>query len=302
MHSGLLNPLMEKRDVVIGVVTGLSWAELRPYAVSLSRCGFEGDKVLLVNNLADDVRANLTRLGFILVDYELHEKLKDCNAQSNVNAWTYFGKYRWYVASAFLKENLDKYRYVIWTDVRDLMFQTDPSEWLNDLPEPFAIVASKECWLIKDQPHNNQWAIFTTAGSEEDYMWLREQEVLCSGCVAGKAATMIELFDAIFEFSEKADPRANDQGIFNYVVRKPPFRDVTMVPFMEAGFIATGGARKRYEQHAYTTDDAPIFDISEYVVSTPIAKEPFCIVHQYDRDPNWKFCIEQIMKAADELP
>jgi hypothetical protein len=288
-----------KRDLVIGVVTKLSWTELRPYAVSLARCGFEGAKVLLVNGLDTEARNKLAELGFWLVDFELPECFvgHSCNAQTDVPAWTGFGQFRYKPAIDFLAERVDDFRYVIWTDVRDLVFQTDPSSWLEDnLKPPYKLVVARECWLIKDQPHNNQWLKFT---APDEYDELKHHEVLCAGSVAGTSDIMLTLFERIWKAVQVLDPRANDQGVFNWILRKSPFQEVCAVPSMAAGFIATGWSNKRYIPEAYQTDASPVFNAQDYVVYTPDGKTPFSIVHQYDRDQNWKFCIEKIMEIAE---
>lgn len=285
------------RDLVMGVATGYTWPELRPYAVSLAKCGFEGEKLMFVNGLAPETVYKLESLGFSLIEFELPKELADCDSQSNVGAWTILGQYRHFLAERYLKEHTGKFRFVLWTDVRDVVFQTDPFEWIAEhLKEPYSLIAARECWRIVNQPHNNQWARFTAPA---EYDWLKEQEVLCAGTIAGTAETMLKLHAAIYAAAQTLDPRSNDQGIFNYIVRKAPFLELCIVPNMAAGFVATGWNTKRYEPYAYSTDDAPVFNVGDYVVYTPDGVTPFVISHQYDRDGNWRYCIEKIMETAD---
>lgn len=288
-----------KTDVIIGAITGLTWPEIRPYAVSLSCSGFEGEMVMLVNGISPEVRDNLAREGFVVIDFDLPADFKghSCDSAKDIPAWTGFGQYRYKPAIDFLAANSDRFRYVIWTDVRDLIFQTNPIDWLEDnLTPPYRLVVARECWKIKDQPHNNQWAKFT---APNDYEWLKEEEVLCAGSVAGEAEIMLELFSAIWRAAQTLDPRANDQGIFNYLMRQTPFKDACVVPSMAAGFAATGWKAKRYAPFAYSTDDSPVFNVDDYVVYTPDGVTPFAISHQYDRDVNWKICVEKIMESAE---
>lgn len=287
------------KDVIIGAVTKLAWPEIRPYAISLSSCGFEGEMVMFVNEVSAEVRSNLAREGFTVIDFDLPAELDghSCDSSKDIPAWTEFGQYRYKPVIEFLQANLARFRYVIWTDVRDLIFQDDPIAWLEEnLQEPYRLVAARECWRIKDQPHNNQWV---KCAFPADYEWLKEQEVLCAGTVAGNANTMLDLFLAIWDAAQTLDVRANDQGVFNYLMRSPRFQNVCVVPSMAAGFVATGWNTKRYVPFAYSTDDSPVFNVEDYVVYTPDGVTPFSIVHQYDRDVNWKFCVEKIMESAE---
>jgi hypothetical protein len=52
--------------------------------------------------------------------------------------------------------NLDEYRYVIATDVRDVVFQTDPSIWLQANIGDNQICASCESLRYRDEPWGNE--------------------------------------------------------------------------------------------------------------------------------------------------
>ena len=288
-----------KRDVIMGVAKDLRWSELAVYAVSLARCGFEGDKVLFVEGLETEAREKLTTLGFILIDFQTPENIrsKDCASHEDAVAWMRFNRFRYKPAIDFLESCTDL-RYVVWVDVRDLYFQSDPIAWLEDnLKAPYRFVGARECVQIKNQHHNAVWAEHV---SPTDFPWLKEEEVLCTGTIAGDAEFMLHVLKTLYEVANAIpDIQACEQGTFNYIVRKSPELKRTMyVPHMAEGWTATAWNTKRYMPYAYSTDDAPVFGTDDYVVYTPDGVTPFSIVHQYDRDQNWKFCIEQIMRAA----
>jgi hypothetical protein len=83
-------------DAVIGVVKGYGWEELRNYAVSLAKCGFEGEKILFVDGISEEATKNLLRLGFVLVPYENPASIrgKKCGSQEDSLAWGFFGRWR----------------------------------------------------------------------------------------------------------------------------------------------------------------------------------------------------------------
>ena len=289
-----------KPDLVLGVIKDMTWPDVRPYAVSLACSGYEGRGVMYVENVDDEARVNLKKRGFDIVDFQSPLTEKNCNSWKDTAAWTDFGRFRYTLAKSHMEQNAGRYRNVIWTDVRDLMFQLNPSDWLaENINANHRIIDAGECWKIGDQPHNAQWVRFT---SPTDYDWLAEEEVICAGTVAGDAEAMSRFFDVMCGLSEAIeDRRANDQGIFNYLMRQSPFKETFYTPRMSEGWTATAWANKRYIDAAYSTDDAPVFNAEDYVVYTPGSVTPFSIVHQYDRDMNWCVGINKIMEAAENV-
>lgn len=286
------------RDLIVGVVKGYGWPELQPYAVSLANCGFEGEKMLFVEGITDEAREKLTELYFTLVDFESPENIRTllCNPNASPEGWMRFNRFRYKPFVDYLEGHLADYRNVLWCDVRDLYFQLDPAEWmLENLKPPYRrIICAGEGCLIKDQPHNTAWV---QAASPTDFSWLKHEEVICSGTIAGDAEAMLLALKTHWELTNHIeDLRAGEQGIFNYLMRQEPFARMHWIPRTSDAWAATGFPTKIYYPGAYSSDDAPVW-AEDMVVYTPGNREPFVIVHQYDRDPNWKRRIEEIMAA-----
>ena len=122
------------KDAVLGVIKNCSWPYLRNYAVSLAKCGFEGDKLLFVDDITMEARAKLTELGFTLVDYDAPDlKKSGFNSwEGDPLAWGRFGRWRFLPVIEWLSPRIAEYRNIVWCDVRDVLFQTDPSIWLEE--------------------------------------------------------------------------------------------------------------------------------------------------------------------------
>src|ERR1039457_3146432 len=137
-------------DAVIGVVFDYDWATLRNYAVSLSRCGFEGEKLLFVDRITDEARTNLLRLGFTLVDYHVPEIIRDkkCGSQQDSAAWGFFGRWRFLPVIDYIKARGGGFRFILWFDVRDVLFQTDPAAWLEENLRGAKLVGAAEGYTI----------------------------------------------------------------------------------------------------------------------------------------------------------
>ena len=63
-------------DAVVGLAKDYGWRELRNYAVSLAKCGFQGEKILFIDQITEEAQTNLTRLGFTLIEYRTPENIR----------------------------------------------------------------------------------------------------------------------------------------------------------------------------------------------------------------------------------
>jgi hypothetical protein len=288
-------------DAVIGVVKGYGWPELRNYAVSLAKCGFGGEKILFVDGISEEATQNLRRLGFTLVPYENPASIRDkkCGSQEDSLAWGFFGRWRFLPVINYLRHRIPMFRYIVWCDVRDVMFQTDPAQWLEENLNGAELVGAAEGYLIENQQHNAFWAQRTSPG---DYEWLKKEEVICSGTFAGVAETMLSAFEHMFYLHENiADAAAFDQGLWNLSARTK-YRKVFRAPKMREGFCATGWPSKNaMVGFQYATDQSPVY-CNDFIVYAPETGVPFSIVHQYDREPAWANGVSAIMARVEKPP
>lgn len=289
-------------DVVMGIAKGYKWADLRLYAITLANCGFKGDKVLFVVDVDAEVIENLFKLGFVVVPVELPDDLKgqDCNSYKSPERWMKFNRFRYLPAIEFLENNSGQYRNVLWCDVRDLYFQTDPAEWMkNNIRAPYRrLIGAGEGWLIKDQPHNAVWC---KAVSLPDYnTWLKDEEVICTGTIGGDAEIMEYAFRQHYALlGEITNIQACEQGVWNYLIRKDlKLKECLFVPRNREAFVATGWPNKVYDKNAWTVDDPPRWNGEDMCVYSPGTDEPFCVVHQADRDPVWYQSMEWVLSQV----
>ena len=269
-------------DAVIGVIKNYDWEKIRAYVVSLNRSGFTGAKLMFVEGVTVAAREGLVTNGFTLIDFKTPP---DFVAEEQKDYLT-FGRYRFKPVIDYLKQQ-PKFRNLIWCDVRDQVFQSNPSVWLEQNTAPAQIIAAGEGWLVKDEGYNDGW---TKKVSPQDYEWLREQEICCSGTFAGTADAVLGIFERIWEMtlaSRNAGANNADQGMFNRVIRTSPQKEVTRIPRMREGFCATWFPAKSNDPKLIPNYGKPLF-ASDGIVYTPETHTPFCMVHQFDRDPFWR--------------
>lgn len=274
-------------DLVLSVVRDRRWPDLDCYAISLARSGYTGKKVMFVEDVPEDAQNNLRALGFEVIPFSTPTVYQNLHFQTS----------RYFVARDYLKQHAGEFISVIWTDVVDLVFQSDPIDWLDLDTSIFRILSAKEGWLIKNQGINDAWIKRLVSGDE--YESLREQEVLCSGSILGDSGAMLALFEEMCKmFSPANDMQGIDQGVFNVLMRRPPFKDISRAPEPEEGLVATCGIFLADSDPNVWTIKPPVFDRATGLVCTE-SGQPFCLAHQYNRaygplnrDGAWRTILE----------
>ena len=263
-------------DLTITVSSDYTWPLLRGYAVSLAMSGFRGTKLMCTRNLSAEAVKNFTDLGFKLVDFPKGKG-------------TFFIS-RYAPAVEYIRQNLDKLRYVIWTDCRDVVFQSDPSAWLEKNLSPSKVVASTLGWRIKDDGLEQHWASICV--TPETLEWLKEEPAICVGTIAGDACTMMEVLSRISSMGIELSNRrpdfeaGMDEGLYNYILRTPEFRGSMRVLGSQDTFSAQCGYLM------VPTFERP-WDVGEDGLIRPKGvSEPYTIIHQYDRDEAWKRLVQ----------
>ncbi len=272
-----------KNDVVISAMRGsYKWSDLEPFVMSLHRSGFKGSRVMLVNGITEDLRAKFIDYGFYLVDYD---STPECRKGGN------YCFERFYPLNDFLLANSDKFRYIVHTDWRDVVVQTDPSLWLEKNLGSSKIIGCGEGMLIEEEYYNDWWVKQATFPDTRLYEHTRKHEICCAGTLAGEYQAVSAVLRKTFEVLSTSPDKPNyaggitpliDQGVLNYLLREPPFAEITRVPSWDEGFVATVNW---YIVHRWTNRPVPV--LINGVLYPKEKSEPFSIVHQYDRDPLW---------------
>jgi hypothetical protein len=272
-------------DVIIGVVENYSWEAVGCYARSLYRSGFKGTKLMCVRNVNDMARKNLRLLGFTVVDYEWKP-----NAMSSMCE-------RFLPAIEWLAPRVGSVRYAVWCDVRDLVFQSDPSLWLEKHLAPQKLLGCSEGVMLYDEPINADFV--KRVVSSEDYAWLINEEQLCSGTIAGEAKEMLALMKAIHDTSYTLPDfgAIRDQALLNYLIRTSPFKEVYRIVRADDAFALQANWYMLHTRGPRTRPD-PRLDMETGLAYPSGSTEPYCILHQYDRDAsgwlgNFKAVVER---------
>jgi hypothetical protein len=274
-------------DCVIGCSTNYDWAKIKYWINSINESGFTGDKVMILMNCDKDTVQKVSDAGFDIIAFGQDA---ENNLVYNSNMMVHVE--RFYHIYQHLKNK--NYRYVITTDVKDVIFQKNPSEWLEiNLPEGQAdLVFSSESIKYKDEPWGDQ-NLRETFGTQiyEDF---KDNIIYNVGVLAGRGYAMKDLMMNIFASCLGRPIKICDQSTFNFLVSQHPYPRTSMYTQSEDGWacqLGTTADPSKIEQfRPFLLEPSPKMVGDKVATSTGIE---YTIVHQYDRVPEWRKVIEE---------
>jgi len=273
------------KDLIIGTSTNYDWSKLKYWVNSINQSGFQGDKVLVLLNCDKDTVKKVHDAGFIVVGAR-----QDANGNLVWQSGIPVHVERFLHMHAFLEKR--EYRYVVTTDVKDVIFQRNPFDYiektLNDEKE---LMFASESLRYVDEPWGNE-NLMQTYGNYI-YDQYKKNEIYNVGVLAGTGQAMKDLFINIFAAAIGRPIPICDQSTFNFMIQSTWFRKASVYLRSEDAWAAqlgtTGDPNKIEQFRPMLVEAEPKMENGEVVTSTGI---PFTIVHQYDRVPQWRELIE----------
>ena len=275
------------KDLIVGCATNYDWSKLKYWVNSINMSGFEGDKVLILMNCDKDTVKKISDSGFSIIAFD-----QDSNGNLTYESPMMVHVERFFHIYNILKSN--EYRYVITTDVKDVVFQRNPSKWLEEnLPEGVEdLVFSSESMKYKDEPWGNQ-NLLETFGPQihEDF---KNHTIFNVGVLAGHGYAMKDLCMNIFASCMHRPIKICDQSTFNFLISQHPYLSTSMYTRSEDGWacqLGTTADPSKIEQfRPFLLEPSPKMEGDKVLTSEGIE---YIIVHQYDRVPEWKKVIEE---------
>jgi hypothetical protein len=285
------------KNLVIGAISNYTFDQLKPWVNSLEQSGFDGYKMLVCYNVDADTAKQLHDRGFILGGLSVNEQgtfTADPNLSIVVNRFIHYWTFLSQLSPA-MKQDI---RYVIATDVKDVVFQKNPSKFFDEWPdiiEPPGVVVASESLKYRDESWgiNNLVQSFGPAVSSS----LLDTPIVNCGSFAAKFDIALGLFLSIYLISNGAQSHfipgggGPDQAALNILVNTEAYRSITYVT--DNGWAAQLGTtmdpNKIGRYRPLLLNEPPI--IVNDQVCTP-SGVPFYLVHQYDRVPELKALFE----------
>ncbi len=276
------------RDLVIGAVRGYCFEQLRPFVVSLKRTSFNGDLVLLWNSLDAVTLCELERHGVKLVHF-------DYRGSGALNSWSRFWPQlrpvlrlpvgitvrvsiykkilnlafvRYLHMLDFIEAKLGRYRNMLLTDVRDVIFQDDP--FRDHLPGTILAFLESPHMCYGSEPMNTGW-LLENYGPETSAA-LQGQRIACCGTIMGTEAGMVRYLHAFTAeiLRLRSVAHGADTSIHNVLVRQTLAAKIAVVENF---------------QGAVGTINPKAIEYKNDKIVLNAQQKPVPVLHQYDRLP-----------------
>lgn len=241
------------KDLIISATTNYTKKELNNYIKSIDSCGFKGDKIMVVYNTDQDTIDFLKEYGWNIYKSTL---------RGHIHMHRLISMY------LILRELNEEYRFIISTDVRDVIFQRNPSEYLESNLKRDILVSSENV-LYKDEP----WGTKNIKEGYNEILFERyKNELTCNvGVLAGKGESIKDLLLLNYLVSQSGDTQHfTDQSSFNFIIHNKIVKENTQVEGLETTWAIQLGTLNN-EKNVISDFDINI--------------EDYTIVHQYDRIP-----------------
>ena len=281
------------KDMVIGCITGYNFEKIKPWVNSLDTCGFTGTKAMLCYNTDYETTEELVKRDYTIFAFKKNDEAKRFEYKDNFSIVVERFYHLWY----FLKGFKGQYRNIITTDVKDVIFQTNPSLFLERvIKDGKKINVACESIRYKDENwgDNNLLKSFGPLIHEHN----RDNLIYNAGTISGDFDTMLDVFLNIYLLCNGSNPFTEggggpDQAALNILLQLEPYKSITNFAMSEDGYAAQLGTTGPQIQNKYgdkVVEKTPI--LVDNLVCTS-NEQVFSLVHQYDRVPEWKELIEK---------
>jgi hypothetical protein len=275
-----------KKDLILGCITNYTFDKVANWVNSIDRSGFDGHKLVIAYNVGFDIVDELTKRNFTVVTFNRDDANRRFIYRENFNIVVD----RFYHSWKVLNDIEDQVRYVIATDVRDVVFQTNPTQYINNrFDSATKIIASSESIRYKNEiwGNNNMKLSFPFI-----HEYMSNRVIYNAGVIAGSVEIIKDLFLNIYMICANMPHTilgggGPDQAAYNALLTMKNYLELTASMYSRDAWAAQLGTvadpSKINQYRPYLTDHEPIIQNGE-VFNNEGRK--YCIVHQYDRVPN----------------
>lgn len=272
-------------DLIIGCSSNYDWGQLKYWADSIDRCGYQGDKAIVILDSDFHTASEFLKRGFKILAFgkdDINQRLTYPASGSPVHVQRFYHIWQYLIEQAAGED----YEHVITTDVKDVVFQSDPSTWLRENLGDKELVVGSESLIYGDEPWGDD---NMRRGFPNMYGFMKDKTIYNCGVIAGKAAAVRDLCLNMYLISQHNPTKIVDQAAMNLIMQMHPWQQVTRFATGEDGWACQAGtmadpakidvfrpklqeAEPRWDGQFSTTSDG----------------RRHVILHQWDRVPEWK--------------
>jgi len=284
-----VHPKQNNSSCVFGMAYGYSVESLSPFILSLRKTGYSGCILLGAKFPVTEDLENFAREHNITLKHIIQQiSQKGRKSCSLCSLGLASSRYMFYLD--WLEELDENISSILITDVRDVVFQTDPfieflshsKSSLNTFEESFNFSIDTK-WPFK-VPWNRNWII--EGYGVEGLKKIGAEIILCSGTTIGTydgiKHYLMEMKKELSRFRrpcstnrccECKESKGFDQGVHNFLVQTGKITDVSRERYGDSYVLTLGSIR--YTDHTITLDS------DGYMLNSK--GERVSILHQYNR-------------------
>ena len=273
-------------NLILGAICDLNINQIDKWIESTKEY-FKGDIILLDYGSTDEVKKYIKDQGIISYDIQhdhFGNKVEKFNPNTGnvsvTDSYTLVHNVRFFHTYQLLSDNIDKYKYVFITDVRDVYLQGDPIKWLDNNLGDKALTFVSEGLTFENEP----WGKNTFLKNFGPYFYRDVQnETIYNVGVLGGYAKAVKDF-ALFNYLLGIGHQVADQVGMNLMLKTIWFNLVKKTKSEEGLAIHCGTFMDKTKPDNLKNLNEPQPYIKDGKVYTHDGKE-YIFVHQYDRIP-----------------
>ena len=277
--------LTKNDDVVVGVISHYAeFDKIKLWVNSLNRCGFSGKKVMITYNVGPKIISELEKNNFKVFAFSIAQTFNVVNLRF-FHLWLILSKIN------------ETFRYVISTDVADVVFQTDPSIFLENNLRDKKLCFGSEGLRYVNEPwgYNNMSASFGAVAAE----YMSRNIIYNAGTLAGEYQSFIDFCFNVFLVLKSAPEHVvggggPDQAALNLLLSFDAYKRISLLNNHDQPWACQCGTtvdpNKIESFRPNLLSPEPYFD-GEFVYTSEGNK--YVLVHQYNRVPEWKLKLEK---------
>ena len=282
-----------KKDLIITTISSnYSWNDIKNWVISIRKTTFTGEVTCICYNfksLDDEMLVKLRneyQVNTLLAEYDFYGNKTDfvwnsgwvnkqnshlsiCNAR-HFHIWQYLNE-----------TGIENYNRIIQTDSRDVVFQTNPTEWLDKNLKKEILLGS-EMVSFQNQQWNANNALRAFGPFVFEYI-LKDKLVNNAGSFAVDAKFALDFF--ITEHFMTCHAGFSDQSALNLLSNTVLKDKVQIAYFVDGWSLQVGAVGENNIHNNAHLKDGIIYDNT--------TKTPYCLVHQYDRQTEWKTILDK---------
>lgn len=259
------------QDLILGIVDNYNFFKIERFFRSLFKTNFNGHVCIFIGpNTDQSVVTNLSKLGVELISYQNQFPYIHAPHPDNFNSLPdpiHIWNFRHFLYYDYLLKNEGKFRNILLSDIKDVIFQVNPF----DFPLIDSLYVAMERQSIADCEWTSQWILNGYDDAALD--GIKQNNVSCAGTTLGPSHHIKRyLYKLLVEIQQLKDAYASaDQSAHNILLYRHDLDPVVKLD-NKSGVIMTVG----------TLHDVQfLFDTKGYLVTS--AGKKVNIIHQADR-------------------